>query len=429
VDANREYRLRVAPKIFDFLSATKKRINLVYGGAGSSKSWQIALYLIFKIFLIHQRVRILIIRKTMPSLKKSCWRLILDRLNESGIRCEVNKTDFTIRFGSNEILFVSLDDAEKLKSIEGINYVWVEEATEITFDEFKQINLRCRGKNESGVNQLFYSFNPCNWMHFLRHLTENPPENIGVCHSTHEDNPFLDDDYRQEIRHLSDIDDAYAAIYRYGKWAQLRGRIYEHFQPCQNWPGEFDEVRYGLDFGFNNPTALLQIGIRDQDLYLRELLYEKGMTNQEVIGQLEELGIDKEALIVADAAEPNRIREIYLAGYDCQPARKEPDSVRRGIDVIKSRTVYYEPSSTNLYGEYSLYKWKEDRDGNIIAPEQPVKINDHLMDALRYAIYFDAMTIGVDVSNDEPFRGEESVGITVGDEGDVDDWEGWEDWK
>ena len=413
-------KVPVAHKTYDFLCETKKRINLVYGGAGSAKSWQIGIFLLIEKFYSEKNIRILIARKTLPSLRKSCWLLITDLLKKFKLPYKENKTSLTISHGSNTIFFVSLDDVEKLKSIESINYVWIEEATETNQNDFLQLNLRCRGHNENGINQLYISFNPSDEMSFLKELTENPGDDMAVSHTTYVDNPFLGDEEKRQIDRLKDIDEAYHKIYGLGEWASLTGTIYSGWRACNEWPGKFDDTRYGLDFGYNNPTALIEINYLDAEVYLRELLYESNITNSELIERLPEL-VAREGLIIADCAEPDRIEEIYQANYDVHPCYKGGDSVRRGIDIVKSKTVWYHPDSENIRKEHNRYKWREDSKGNGL--DEPVKIWDHAMDAIRYGISYGEASPTV-IGFDDNKADQEPVMIAA--DNSEDDWEEWE---
>ena len=379
-------KITVVGKVYDYLLDTPDRINLLYGSAGSSKSWQIAIFLLVEKFIAEVKIRILVIRKTLPALRKSAYTLMMDRLRDMNVKVRENKTMMTIRYLDNEILFASLDDIEKLKSIEGINYIWVEEATEISYNDYLQLDLRCRGKNQNGENKLFYSFNPIDINHFLKPLTELPPPNTGVLHTTYKDNMFLDEVYTRQIEGLIDQDVTYYKIYALGQWAAPEGLIYRGWDSVKSegWPTSFDEIGYGLDFGYNNPTALIEVGRKDQEVYVREMIYESELLTSELIQRMDELGIDKRALIVADCAEPDRIEEIYQSGDNVHAADKSQGSVEFGIDVVKSQTVHYHEESVNLYKEYVSYKWREDKSGNVL--DEPVKFNDHAMDAMRYCI-------------------------------------------
>jgi len=419
-------KVQVVKKVYDWLLDSKHRTHLLYGSAGSSKSWQVALFLIVEKFLSERDVRILVVRKTLPSLRKSAYQLVQDRLKSMGITYQHNKTEMSIRFNSNQMLFVSLDDVEKLKSIEGINYIWIEEATEISVDDYRQLNLRCRGKNPNGDNALYLTFNPSDWNSFLKPMTEAPAADVGVLHTTYKDNKFLDDKYVQQLESLAEQDEAYHRIYALGEWAQLSGLIYSGWQQAETWPDSFDDTGYGLDFGFNNPTALVQVNLLDGDYYLREIIYEPGLTTKDLIDRLPLLGLDENTEIIADSAEPDRIEEIYRANFNIHAADKGQGSVNFGIDAVRAATIYFHPDSVNLYREYAGYKWREDKDGNVL--DEPVKFNDHLMDAIRYRIAKGTFMPGMVTDEDGKIKYDdepalESDLVTVGDgDDDLEDW-------
>jgi len=124
------------------------------------------------------------------------------------------------------------------------------------------------------------------------------------------------------------------------------------------------------------------VGIKDWEIYLRELLYQTHLTNEDLIEKLKELIPDKNRYTYADSAEPARIEEIARAGFNIHPADK---SVKDGIDFVKRQKLHILKRSVNLIKEIGGYKYKEDKDGNVL--EEPVKFRDHLMDAMRMAIY------------------------------------------
>lgn len=146
----------------------------------------------------------------------------------------------------------------------------------------------------------------------------------------------------------------------------------------------FPEIIYGLDFGFNQQTGLLEIGIKDNEYYLRELIYETKLTNQDLISRMCELIKDKNAFIYADNAEPDRIEEIHRAGFF--GIRAADKSVKDGLDYCKRLKFYTLESNVNLNAEVYSYKYKEDKNSGIVLDE-PVKFRDHLMDCKRYACY------------------------------------------
>ncbi len=373
-------RHKLIGKFYRFLENSKKRINLLYGSAGSGKSYSVAQFFIRRFYRERDK-RFLVLRKTLPSLRITAYKLILDLLKEYELPYHLNKSEMTISVNDNEMLFKSLDDPEKIKSYEG-NYLWIEEATEISYEDFLQLNLRLRRRTDS-VNQMYLTFNPISKLHWIyQELIEKPREDVVTLHSTYKDNPFLPEDYIRELEDLKNQDETYYQIYALGEWGVLKNIIYSNYELIDEWLEEFDEIIYGLDFGYNNPSALLEVGIKDWEIYLRELLYQTHLTNEDLIEKLKELIPDKNRYIYADSAEPARIEEIARAGFNIHPADK---SVKDGIDFVKRQKLHILKSSVNLIKEIGGYKYKEDKDGNVL--EEPVKFRDHLMDAMRMAIY------------------------------------------
>ena len=379
----RQIEVEHAEHCYRFLKETKKRVNLLYGGAGSAKSWSVAQFLLLEKMYKEQNIRILVTRKTRPALKKSAWLLVNDLIKKYDLPgCVPNKSDLTLTIGNNQMFFIPLDDPEKLKSIEKINYIWGEEATENTRDDYLQLGLRCRGENKNGINQLFFSFNPIDELGFLKAITDNPPDNTAVQHSTYKDNPFLDDDYIKEIENLQTQDLTYWKIYGQGIWASPENIIYKNWDIVDEFPEGCDKIGYGLDFGFNNPTALPIIGEKDQEIYIDETLYESGLTNTDLIERLKDLIKNKSDEIIADCAEPQRIEEIDSAGFNVFACIKGKGSVKIGIDRVKRKKLHITKRSTNIIKEIRGYKWREDRHGNVL--DEPVPFRDHSMDAIRY---------------------------------------------
>lgn len=354
-------------------------------------------------------MRIVVTRKTGPALTKSCWTLFSDLLKKYEIPHEVNKSERVIMVGTNEVWFVALDDPEKLKSIEGINYVWCEEATEITYEDYMQLGLRCRGENINGKNMLIFSFNPVMrpGAKYLKKITDNPPSNAALCHSTYKDNPFLDSEYVDQIEMLIRDDDVYGDIYGKGKWAVAKNIIYTNWDVWNGkWPSLefFDIFGYGVDFGHTKPAAIVEIGIKGNETWERELVYQTGLTNPELIELASQLVVSKSFPMIADCAEPGRIAEFQRAGFSCWPCTKGRDSIKLGIDRIKRYQCHIHPSSTNMIMELETYKWRELPDGTIL--EIPLEFNDHAMDARRYFIG--------ELATDDSFGDLEIVGNMLG---------------
>jgi len=363
----------------------KSRYLVLYGSAGSGKS-QFAAQKILSRVLYEEKHRFLIVRKTRPSLRKSCFTLIGDKINDWGLSSlfYINKTDMMYEFknNGNQILFVGMDDEEKLKSIERITGIWIEEPNEISEREFMQIDLRLRGKTEN-YKQIILTFNPISELLWLYKIFfEGKKENCTIGHSTVDDNIFIDSEYKNILDALKDEDEIFYKIYRLGEWGTLGEAIYTKYEFADEQFDNFDELIYGLDFGYNHPSTLLEIRFQDTVSCERELLYKTKLTNEDLILELEKLIANKNDIIYADCAEPARIEEIRRVGFNIHPANK---NVKDGIDYCRRLNPKITKDSVNLIKEIGRYSYKKDKNGNVL--DEPVKFMDHLMDARRYAYY------------------------------------------
>ena len=159
----------------------------------------------------------------------------------------------------------------------------------------------------------------------------------------------------------------------------LDGVVFEDFKVVDNLPQGAEFIAAGMDFGFtNDPTTLIEVYRFNGELYVNELLFSTGLTNQDIGNRLTELGFDKRKQIVADSAEPKSIEELRRMGFNVQPAQKGADSIRAPIDILKRFTINITASSTNTKKEFMNYKWSE-KDKT-----QPVDCFNHSIDAIRY---------------------------------------------
>lgn len=361
------------------------------GGSRSTKSWSIAQLLIQR-FWNEKGKQILVTRKTGPALHLTAYKLVVDLLKDYGYYgfLQHDRTYNTIinPFNGSMFAFLSIDDPEKIKSTEW-NYIWLEEATEFTWDDFIICQTRLSGPTAPGqTNQIILSFNPTDehaWIE--QRLVQSPAfkGKVEIIHSTYNDNPFLSAEYIEILESLKDQDPSAYQIFALGEYGLLTDVIYAPYSLLNEFPEKFDETFYGLDFGFNNPSALLQIGVKDKlNHYLEQKIYQTHLTNQQLIDTLK-IVIPKEKRscpIYADCAEPARIEEIKRAGFNIHPSDKE---VKVGIDFCKRFKFFTLASNVDLNKERTSYKWRQDKNGNVL--EEPVKFLDHLMDAKRYAVY------------------------------------------
>ena len=367
------------------------RYLVLCGGAGSGKS-EFAARKIFFRCEVEGRHRFLIMRKIRRTLDESTVEVMRCVLAENNVAHEFNKSDLTLNFagpnGMNEILFMGLDDPEKIKSIKGITSIWLEETTEFTKEDFLQIDLRLRDPGPL-YHQIMLTFNPLEAQaRWLKEMFFGPIPNPDafVHRSTIEDNPIAEvrNTYRSRLDALRGQDETMYKVYGLGEWAALSGQIY-------GWdvvplPAlSFDEVWYGGDFGYSvDPAAVVKIHRKADEFWIQEVLYQKGLTNPMLAEGMKRAGVNGQ-MTYFDAAEPKSIEELRRAGINVHPCDKGPDSVRAGIDFLKSKRIHIVEGSANLYREMASYCWRKDKGGNAL-PE-PVKFEDHLMDAARYGIY------------------------------------------
>lgn len=367
------------------------RYLVLCGGAGSGKTEFAAR----KFFIRGEQEgphRFLVLRKVRATVARSVIRVFMSMLNEAGVEYKYNHTERIIswvtRAGDTvEVLFDGLDDPEKIKSIKGITSIWLEEATEFTKHDFLQIDLRLREPGP-GYHQIIMSFNPDAavgpWLkeRFFDHIDVNAT----VHRSTVADNPIDDirEKYAKQLESYKAQDETMYSIYALGEWAAAKGKIYNW--DVKDLPNiKMDEVFYGLDFGYAvNPSVCVRVYRRADEFWVQEIVYQDGLTNPDLAGKLREAEIGKYDTIYADSSEPKSIEEIYRAGFNIKPCDKGADSVRAGIIFLKSKVIHILQDSENILKEARKYSWKLDK--NELPLPEPVKADDHAMDAIRYAI-------------------------------------------
>jgi phage terminase large subunit len=385
---------------------------LVYGGANSGKSYSIADKLLLQpIWQPGVPLRAAVVRKTLPSLRRSALYIIEKRAAEFGLPLVVNRGEWTAKYGKMEFLFLSMnneEDHQKLKSLTDLDFIWINELPEIRETDYDELVLRLRG-GKSSYDQIIADFNPIgktSWVY--KRFWETDVYEADKLRYTIEDNhpSYLADPktkaYIASIERTREQNPNYYRIYRLGEWGELEGVIF-------NWdvvpfPKDirFDEVFYGGDFGYTEPAALIRIYRKGKEYWLEEIVYEAGLTNQALAAKAVAGGVTRSADCYFDSAEPKSIQELKDAGINAKPAIKGPDSVRYGIDYLLSIKVHIIEGSENISREVRSYVRKTDKDGRYL--EEPIEFNDHAMSAVRYGITTHARRPGGFIGfSDEPF--------------------------
>jgi phage terminase large subunit len=375
-------------RIFNATMNSKARIVVNRGGAGSSKSVSVLQVLLLK-FLREKRKKILIIRKTLPSLRTSTHEAFMELLSDNGLTDFIRqeKQFLNYYYGSNKIHFGSVDDPEKIKS-SNYSYIFMEEATDFTYNDFQLLKLRLREPSVDGVrNQMFLAFNPVDEFHWIKDKVLEGEAGVEEIHSTYRDNPYLDDEYISDLEALINQDPNYHRIYTLGQWGKLENLIYRNWKAVEFYKERLHDKFYGLDFGFNAPSALIEISPEkdSSDIYLKELIYQSKLTNAQLIERMKKLipRSKRHRPIYCDSAEPDRIKEIRLAGFNAKEAKK---NVQDGIDFVKRKNLKILKSDENIIKEVQSYSYKVDKDGNV-KNDDPVDFMNHALDAIRYGIY------------------------------------------
>lgn len=375
-------KVKVTPLFRKINNETEQTI-VNAGGAGSSKTYSLIQFFLFKRLLVKQDYKLLVLRLTRQSNKLSVHNDFIKAIKSYDVYNEkaYNKTDLIYNFPNSQVRFAGLDDREKVKSTEWHD-IWLEEANEFSLHDYLFLKTRLfRGiKDENFKPRIWMSFNPedC-WIFDL----EGKP-NVSFIYSNYKNNPFANQDYIKTLEDYKDIDETYYKIYALGQRSSFKGLIYKPLIMETEYPSDFDYTIYGIDFGFNHPSVLLELNFKDDEVFIRELLYQSGLTNNQLIDNLKELipSGNQQSDIYADTAEPARIEEICKAGFNCKPSDK---SIKDGIDFCKRFKIHTKVSNENFNKEWKKYKWKVDKDGKSL--DEPVKLNDHCPDAARYAIY------------------------------------------
>lgn len=395
--------------VFERNEQSKARTVINAGGAGSSKTYSISQHLIFNRLMAMPNLETCILRRTRTSNKRSVYKDFIKMLMEYDIYDEKdhNKSDLVYTFPKTNsyVWFGGLDQRSRIKSTQWHDII-LEEANEFSKEDYWFLKTRLyRGQMQHGFTpRIWMLFNPedC-WIFDL----EGKPD-VEFIYSNYKDNNFANEEYIKTLEGLKDEDETYYKIYALGQRAKPKGLIYNPYIVDKEFPKEYDDIVFGLDFGYNNPTALIGIGIKDGEYYLNELLYETKLTNADLIERLKQIILPehRNELIFADDEDPNRIQEIINAGFkNCQPAKKK--LVKPGIDMCKRKKFHTLESNVNLNKEAKHYKWKLDKNGE--PDEMPVKYKDHTMDALRYGVWGYANLVRV-----EPYA-EEQQDDTLGE--------------
>lgn len=382
----------------------KTNYRVCKGSRASKKSKTTALNFICRL-IEYPQSNLLVVRKTFRSLKDSCFTELKWAVHRLGLEqwfdFKESPLEMTYTPTGQKILFRGLDDPLKVASIaveHGVLcWLWIEEAYEISNKaDFDTLNESIRGEMPEGLfRQVTLTFNPWNERHWLKkRFFDDPPdpEDVFTLTTDYRCNEWLSDDDLKLFETMKKENPRRYAVAGLGDWGIVDGVVYEKFEERAF---DFDTVRrmpgvksaFGLDFGYTNDPSALFCGLIDEAsrlIYVFDELYERGLTNAMLYNRIKEKGFVKEQ-ITADSAAPKDIDELKALGLTrIRGARKGKDSVANGIQYIQNYTIIVHPQCVNFLREIANYTWKVDRSG--IRLNVPIDDDNHLMDAMRYAV-------------------------------------------
>lgn len=401
MQTNRVYLPDIVGKGYGAFWRFKGRYKAVKGSRASKKSSTQALKAIIEI-VENPTVNWLVVRKVERTLRDSCFaqlkwaihRLQLDRY----FKCSTSPLEITYVPTGQKILFRGLDDPLKVTSITvevgSLCRLWVEEAYEITSEEaFDRLDESIRGQLPEGMyHQVVLTFNPWSDRHWLKkRFFDEPSGNVLAMTTNYMCNEFLSESDLILFEEMKKNPRRYRTA-GLGEWGIVEGLVFE------NWEEQAFDVNevskrpnvksaFGMDFGYVNDPSTLFCGLVDtvaREIYVFDEMYEKGMSNEDILSKVTEMGYAKER-IKADSAEPKSIAYLRKAGLrNIRAAKKGPDSIRAGISLIQDYKIIVHPRCVNFLTEISNYTWDKDKFDNMV--NKPIDDFNHLMDAMRYAM-------------------------------------------
>lgn len=374
------------PEKLMFLLDRQSRYKVAYGGRGSSKSWSFGRALI--ILAVSRKVRILCARQIQASIKDSVYKLLCDTIDALGLTSLFHITRDSIRCcNGSEFFFKGIqNNVNEIKSMEGIDYCWVEEAQNVSQESWDILIPTIRKEG----SEIWITFNPDREEDATyRMFVTNPPDDCISIQINYDQNPWFPDTLRREMEYCKRVD--------YGKYEHVwLGKTVINTE-AQVYNGKFEmkefetpeniELYYGADWGFaQDPTALLRCFIKDRCLWIDYESGGVGVDFEEIPTLFDVVPDARKWEIRADCARPETISYVKRQGFRISACPKWKGSVEDGIAYIRGfEKIYIHPRCPKTYNEFKFYSYKQDRVSGDVLPIVLDKDN-HFLDALRYAL-------------------------------------------
>ena len=349
----------------------------------------------------YKGANLLVVRQTETSHKDSTFAELLSAINRMGLATfwtyTLTPLTLTCKATGNMIIFRGFSDMRARERVKSINFpngkltwIWCEEATELQEADVDILDDRLRGRldNPNLYYQITFSFNPISASHWIkRKYWDYDSDDIFKCHSTYLDNRFLDENYHKRMMLRKEQDPEGYQIYGLGNWGELGGLILTNYvieDICTDF-NRYDNVLYAQDFGFNHANCILEIGFKDDEIYILRELYVREKDTDEIIQLANDMQLDKHLKMWCDSAEPDRIKMWRKAGYKAEGVKKEQGSVKAQIDYLKQHKIHINGCCLNTIKEIQQWKWQKDTKTGLYI-DTPVDFQDDAMAALRYSV-------------------------------------------
>lgn len=352
-----------------------KRVIVNKGSTRSSKTWSIQ-QLLYIIATLSSKPRLIsIVSESFPHLKRGCIRDFETILRNEGKwdQRNWNATDKIYKINNSIIEFFSVDQPGKVHG-PARDILFINEAININYETYRQLAIRTR-------ETIFLDLNP-SFEFWVDEKVLTRKEEAVLIHSTYKDNEFLTPEQIKEIE-SNKHDTEWWKVYGLGLTGSRIGLVMQNWDIVESLPENYKKRWLGLDFGFtNDPSAIPDVRLSEGELWIDEVLYEKGYDNPMIANHLKAFDIPKSLPIVADSAEPKSISEIQAFGYNIEPSIKGKDSISNGISILNRYRKHITKRSLNIIKEYRNYRWKLDEFGN--STNTPIDTWNHSIDPQRY---------------------------------------------
>lgn len=361
--------------------------KIAYGGRGATKSWSFARALIVK--SVSRKMRILCAREFQSSIRDSVHRLLSDQIERMGLSASFEILTQEIRSITGSLfIFEGLKhNITTIRSMEGIDICWVEEAEKVSHRSWEVLIPTIRADD----SEIWASFNPDDeYDPTYQRFVVSPPPGAIVKRVGWRDNPWLPEKLRREKDYLYRVDPSAADHVWGGEFRTLadaqvlNGKwIVEAFEPGAGWNGPY----FGADWGFSvDPTTLVKCWINGNNLYIEAEAYGVGVEIKELSAHFDSVAGARLHVIRADAARPELIKHMAGEGFKITAAKKWPGSVEDGITFLRSfEKIVINPECRHAAQEAKLWRYKVDKLTDDVLPILKPG-NEHTWDAVRYGL-------------------------------------------